>query len=79
MSLQSKGEIQDQDGNTWHVMLIRPHYEEECGMRTGKCKVYFRRNMEDVLSKHGIFHEGELEDMLAGKGRIRVNTGRAEA
>mgnify|MGYP003114579085 CR=1 FL=1 len=74
MSLKSKGEIKDYDGNFWHVIHKSPYYINGIRMY-GMHKVYFRRNVDDVLFKTGIFHEGEVEEILAGKGRIRLNTG----
>ena len=76
--MKVNGKIKDQDGNTWQIINKNPYYYE--GMRMhGMYKVCFRRNPEDVLFKTGIFGEGECEDMIAGKGRIRLNAGRVRA
>ena len=71
MRLPSKGEIQDQDGNTWHVIHKSPYYVNGLRMH-GFYRLKFRKNIDDILWKEGIFGQWECEEIIAGKGRIQV-------
>ena len=74
MNLKSLGEIEDYDGNVWHVIHKSPYYDN--GMRmNGMYRLKFKRNIDDILWKDGIFGECECEEIIAGKGRIRIGGG----